>query len=46
MLVDYANALSSGVTHDQAAAKAFGDLKKLQGDLSRYISKFHFRIFR
>lgn len=46
MLVDYANALSSGATQDQAAAKAFGDLKKLQGEISRYISKFQFSYFQ
>ncbi|HKD64110.1 MAG TPA: tetratricopeptide repeat protein [Candidatus Acidoferrales bacterium] len=46
MLTDYANALSSGLTPDQAAAKAFGDLKKLQDDLSRYISKFTFSYFQ
>ncbi len=46
MLVDYATALSSGLTPDQAAAKAFGDLKKLQDDLSRYIGKFSFSYFQ
>ena len=46
MLVDYASALSSGSTPDQAAAKAFGDLKKLQDDLSRYIAKFTFSYFQ
>ena len=46
MLVDYASALSSGLTPDQAAAKAFGDLKKLQDDLSRYIAKFTFSYFQ
>jgi hypothetical protein len=42
MLLDYASALTSGATQDQAAAKAFGDLKKLQDDLSRYIGNFTF----
>jgi hypothetical protein len=46
MLVDYASALSSGLSPDQAAAKAFGDLKKLQDELSRYISKFSFSYFQ
>src|ERR1700751_4428558 len=46
MLLDYASALSSGLSPDQAAAKAFGDLKKLQDDLSRYISKFTFSYFQ
>ncbi len=46
MLTDYATALSSGSTPDQAAAKAFGDLKKLQDDLSRYIGKFTFSYFQ
>jgi Tfp pilus assembly protein PilF len=46
MLVDYAAALSSGMSSDQAAAKAFGDLKKLQDELSRYISKFTFSYFQ
>jgi tetratricopeptide (TPR) repeat protein len=38
--------LSSGLSPDQAAAKAFGDLKKLQDELSRYISKFTFSYFQ
>ncbi len=46
MLVDYASALSSGMPPDQAAAKAFGDLKKLQDELSRYISKLSFSYFQ
>jgi tetratricopeptide (TPR) repeat protein len=46
MLTDYAIALSSGLTPDQAATKAFGDLKKLQDDLSRYVSKFTFSYFQ
>ena len=46
MLLDYASALASGSSPDQAAAKAFGDLKKLQDDLSRYIGKFSFSYFQ
>jgi lipoprotein NlpI len=46
MLLDYAAALASGSSPDQAAAKAFGDLKKLQDDLSRYIGKFSFSYFQ
>jgi Tfp pilus assembly protein PilF len=46
MLLDYAGALASGSSPDQAAAKAFGDLKKLQDDLSRYIGKFSFSYFQ
>jgi len=46
MLLDYAGALSSGATPDQAAAKAFGDLKKLQDQLSRYIGRFTFSYFQ
>jgi tetratricopeptide (TPR) repeat protein len=46
MLLDYAAALSSGATQDQAAAKAFGDLKKLQDQLSQYVSKFTFSYFQ
>jgi Tfp pilus assembly protein PilF len=46
MLTDYASALSSGLTPDQAAARAFGDLKKLQDDLSHYIAKFTFSYFQ
>jgi Flp pilus assembly protein TadD len=46
MLLDYASALASGLSPDQAAAKAFGDLKKLQDDLSRYIGKFSFSYFQ
>ncbi|MGH9747175.1 MAG: DUF1570 domain-containing protein [Candidatus Acidiferrales bacterium] len=46
MLLDYASALSSGATQDQAAAKAFGDLKRLQDDLSRYIGKFQFSYYQ
>lgn len=46
MLLDYAGALASGLSPDQAAAKAFGDLKKLQDDLSRYIGKLSFSYFQ
>ncbi len=46
MLLDYAKELSTGATHEQAAAKAFGDLKKLQSQLSGYIDKFAFSYFQ
>jgi tetratricopeptide (TPR) repeat protein len=46
LLLDYATALSSGATPDQAAAKAFGDLKRLQDELSRYVGKFTFSYFQ
>ena len=46
MLLDYASALASGSSPDQATAKTFGDLKKLQDDLSRYIGKFSFSYFQ
>jgi tetratricopeptide (TPR) repeat protein len=46
MLQDYASALGSGATPDQAAAKAFGDLAKLQEQLARYISRFAFSFFQ
>jgi tetratricopeptide (TPR) repeat protein len=46
MLVDYATALSSGATPEQAAAKAFGDLKKLQDQLTRYVGRFTFAYFQ
>ena len=38
----YLNALSQGASQDEAAAKAFGDLGKLQDDLKRYIGRFSF----
>jgi tetratricopeptide (TPR) repeat protein len=37
MLQAYLDALSHGASQDEAAAKAFGDLKKLQGALSGYV---------
>src|SRR5215831_18942522 len=38
LLEAYLSALNDGKTGDQAAAKAFGDLKKLQRDLEDYVS--------
>ncbi|MGA8145929.1 MAG: tetratricopeptide repeat protein [Candidatus Acidiferrales bacterium] len=46
MLLAYAAALSAGATPDQAAVKAFGDLQKLEGELSRYIGNFSFSFFQ
>ena len=46
MLQDYASALGSGATPDQAASKAFGDLAKLQDQLARYVSRFSFSYFQ
>src|SRR6185437_1647620 len=37
-LDDYLNAIVQGVPEDQAAAKSFGDLKKLQATLANYVS--------
>ncbi len=37
LLQAYLEALSRGASQDEAAAKAFGDLKKLQGALSGYV---------
>lgn len=39
MLTAYLNALTAGATEDDAAAKAFGNLKKLQSDLDDYIRR-------
>jgi Flp pilus assembly protein TadD len=39
---NYLNALSQGATQDEAAAKAFGDLRKLQENLGAYIGRFVF----
>ena len=38
----YLGALDQGATQEQAAAKAFGDLGKLQTDLEHYIHSFSF----
>jgi TonB family protein len=46
MLLAYLQALASGKTVDEAASLAFGDLKKLQSDLQKYIhlgTYFHFK---
>lgn len=45
MLSTYLNELGRGATQEQAAAKAFGDLKKLQEALYRYIrnNSFYYR---
>lgn len=37
MLMNYLDALNAGATHDEAAAKAFGNLKRLETTLKRYI---------
>jgi tetratricopeptide (TPR) repeat protein len=41
-LMAYTDALGHGKSSDEAAAIAFGDLKKLQAGLSNYISKYAF----
>jgi tetratricopeptide (TPR) repeat protein len=38
----YLNAVSQGASQDEAAAKAFGDLRKLQDNLAKYIGRFTF----
>ncbi len=40
--VDYLTALNEGATQNEAAAKAFGDVKKLEGALMSYISNLTF----
>jgi len=40
----YLNAVSQGASQDEAAAKAFGDLRKLQDNLEKYIERFSFPI--
>ena len=42
MLTAYLNELSRGATQEQAAAKAFGDVKKLQDALYSYIGNYSF----
>lgn len=42
MLKAYLAALQNGASEDEAAARAFGDLKKLQQTLERYVSSFSF----
>lgn len=41
-LANYLNALNHGKTQDEAAASTFGDLKKLQESLERYIHGYTF----
>jgi len=38
----YLSALTQGASQDEAAAKAFGDLRKLQDNLKEYIGRFAF----
>lgn len=40
----YLSALNQGASQDEAAAKAFGDLRKLQENLGAYIERFTFPI--
>jgi tetratricopeptide (TPR) repeat protein len=42
LLIDYVNALSQGATEEQAAEKAFGDLKTLQDQLYHYVDRTTF----
>ncbi len=42
----YLGALNQGATQDEAAAKAFGDLKKLEGNLEQYIGRFAFPVIQ
>ncbi|HTV60564.1 MAG TPA: tetratricopeptide repeat protein [Verrucomicrobiae bacterium] len=42
MLSTYLDAISNGATQEEAAAKAFGDLKRMQETLDRYISSASF----
>lgn len=42
MLVAYLKAISQGKSSDQAALEAFGDMKKLQSDLTNYIQRAAF----
>jgi hypothetical protein len=42
----YLDALSHGDSQDEAAAKAFGDLRKLQANLEKYIGRFSFPILQ
>ena len=44
--VDYLTALSTGATQDEAAAKAFGDLKRFQTALRYYIGSYSFFYMR
>jgi len=42
LLKTYLDAISSGASEEDAATKAFGDLKRMQGTLDRYVSSFTF----
>lgn len=42
MLMAYLQALDAGATEDEAAARAFGDVKKLQKDLDNYVRRNSF----
>jgi tetratricopeptide (TPR) repeat protein len=41
-LMNYLDAINRGATQDEAAAKAFGNLKQLQETLKRYIDSYSF----
>ena len=45
-LLDYSNLLMQKVDPVTAATQAFGDLKKLQGDLENYVQRGSFRFFK
>jgi tetratricopeptide (TPR) repeat protein len=45
-LMDFARAVSQGESTDTAAAKSFGDVGKLQDDLSKYVSKNTFSFYQ
>lgn len=45
-LDDYLNAIAQGATEQQAAAKAFGDTKKLQAALANYVADGQFDAMR
>jgi tetratricopeptide (TPR) repeat protein len=46
MLLNYLDALNKGASQDEAAAKAFGNLKQLQDTLRRYIGRSTFTYLR
>lgn len=45
-LIDYVHALSQGATEEQAAEKAFGDLKTLQDQLYHYVDRTAFNFIK
>jgi tetratricopeptide (TPR) repeat protein len=45
-LLDFASALSRGESTNEAAAKAFGDINKLQSNLSKYVARFSFSFYQ